>query len=117
MYLPSIRRIWASKDGIEPNKIKVMGKNSHCKKTVDFLNHLKYHFISLGTEGKSIVLKIAETNIPSMETVIIWLVKIGKLKDKTEKLNFCPPKSIGNQPNKKSKSADVAQDQNPSKIV
>ena len=71
----------------------------------------------LGTGGKSTVLKIADTIIPSIETVIIWLVKIGRLKDKTEKLNFDPPKSIGNQPNKNNKRAAVAHDQNPSIIV
>ena len=60
---------------------------------MDFLNHLEYHFISLEIGGKSIVLKIAEINIPIMEIVIIWLVRIGKLKDKTETLNFCPPKN------------------------
>ena len=79
--------------------------------------YLMYHFIVFGTGGKSIVLKIADTNIPTIETVIIWLVKIGKLKDKTEKLNFCPPSQIGSQPSKNNKSAAVAHDQNPSIIV
>ena len=117
MYRPIIKWIWASKAGREPNKIKVTGKNIHCIKTVDFLKYLTYHFISRGTGGKSIVLKIADTNIPTIETVIIWLVKIGRLKDKTVKLNFWPPKSIGSHPNKNNKRAAVAQDQNPSKIV
>ena len=63
------------------------------------------------------VLKIAETNIPIIEIVIICEVKIGRLKDKTEKLNFEPPKSIGSQPSKNNKSAAVAHDQNPSIIV
>ena len=63
------------------------------------------------------MLRIADTNIPNIEIVIIRLVKIGRLKDKTEKLNFWPPKSIGNHPNKNNKRAAVAHDQNPSKIV
>ena len=29
MYLPSIKRIWASRAGIEPKIIKVTGKNTH----------------------------------------------------------------------------------------
>lgn len=117
MYLPSIKRLWASKAGSEPNKINVTGKKSHCKKTVDFLNQREYHFKSFGTGGKSIVLKIADINMPTIETVIICEVKMGKLKDRTVKLNFCPPRRIGNQPNKNNKRAAVAQDQNPSKIV
>ena len=63
------------------------------------------------------MLRIAEINIPTMEIVIILEVKIGKLKDKTVKLNFCPPKTIGNQPKINNKSAAVAQDQKPSRIV
>ena len=116
-YLPSIRRIWASKAGNEPNKIKVTGSKSHCKNTVDFLYHLICHFISFGIGGKSIVLKIAETIIPTIEIVIILPVKIGRLNDKTVKLKLFPPSKIGSQPSKNSKRAAVAQDQNPSKIV
>jgi predicted ribonuclease YlaK len=73
---------------------KILSKN-----TVDFLNHLTYHLYSFGTGGKSQVLKIADTNIPTIETVIIWPVKIGKLKDKTEKLNLAMigPFKEGNQ--------------------
>ena len=41
---------------------------------MDFLNHRKYHFIFFGTGGRSIVLKIADTNIPTIDTVMIWPV-------------------------------------------
>ena len=70
-----------------------------------------------GSGGKSIVLKTAETIIPTKETVIILLVKIGRLKERTVKLNFSPPKNIGSHPKAKSNKAAVAQDQNPSMIV
>ena len=71
----------------------------------------------LGKGGKSIVLKIAEIIIPNKEIVIILLVKIGKLKDRTVRLKFRPPKNIGSHPKAKSKRAAVAQDQKPSIIV
>src|SRR3989344_2952758 len=73
--------------------------------------------IFFGIGGKSIVLKIADTNIPNIEIVNILEVKIGRLKDKTVKLKLFPPKRIGSHPSKNSKRAAVAQDQNPSKIV
>ena len=103
--------------GREPNKIKVIGNKNHCKKIVDFLYNFKYSFIFLGTGGRSAVLKIAEIIIPAIEIVIIFEVKIGKLNDKIEKLNFDPPKIIGSQPSKNSKREAVAHDQKPSKIV
>lgn len=69
------------------------------------------HFISFGKGGKSMVLKIAEINIPAIEMVIILPVSIGKLNDKTVKLNFVPPNKIGNQPKINKSKAAVAQDQ------
>ena len=63
------------------------------------------------------VLKIAEISIPAKETVIILLVKMGKLKDSMEKLNLLPPKKIGSQPSTKSNNEAVAQDQYPSMRV
>ena len=63
------------------------------------------------------MLKIAETIIPTKEIVIILLVRIGRLKESTVKLNFSPPKNIGSHPNAKSNKAAVAHDQNPSIIV
>src|SRR5258706_13018937 len=77
---------------------------------VIFFNRL----IPFGIGGKSIVLKTAEITIPIKETVITLLVKIGKLKDKTVKLNFSPPKKIGSQPRTNSKRDAVAHDQYPS---
>ena len=110
MCFPNIKRICASKHGNDPNKIKVTGKKSHCKKTEILLKRLT----PSGTLGSIMVLKIADTSIPIKEMVIILPVKIGKLNDKTVKLNLFPPSKIGNQPNIKSKSAAVAQDQYPS---
>lgn len=113
IYFPSIKRIWASKAGKEPKRINVTGSKIHCKNTEAFLNL----FMPFGTGGKSNVLKTAETSMPTIEIVIILPVKIGRLKDRTVKLNFTPPNNIGSHPKAKSKSAAVAHDQNPSKIV
>ena len=74
---------------------------------VIFLNLL----IPLGSGGKSMVLKMADTSIPSKETVITRLVSTGKLNDSTEKLNLFPPKNIGSHPKIKSNSDAVAHDQ------
>ena len=57
------------------------------------------------------VLKIAETNIPIKEMVMILLVSAGKLNDKIDRLKLLPPKNMGNHPRMKSKIAAVAQDQ------
>ena len=107
MYFPSINLIWASSAGKEPKIIKIGGKNIHCKKTVIFLRR----FTPFGILGNSIVDKIAEATIPTKEIVIILPVKIGKLKDKIEKLNLFPPRSIGNHPKINKSKAAVAQDQ------
>src|SRR3989338_11281276 len=107
MYLPIIMRTWASSAGRAPNKIKVIGKKIHCTNTDILLNLLT----PFGIGGRSIVLNSAETNIPIKEMVITLPVKIGKLNDKTVKLNFGPPSKIGNQPKTNNKSDAVAQDQ------
>ena len=103
--------------GNEPNKINVTGNSIHCRKTDILLMTRHKNGMVLGIGGNSIVLKMAETNMPAMETVIILPVKIGKLKDKTVKLNFEPPSKIGSQPNKNNSSAAVDHDQNPSIMV
>ena len=55
--------------------------------------------------------------MPTEAIVIIYLVIIGKLKDKSIELNCAPPKVNGNQPNKKIIKEFVAQECAPSKIV
>ena len=62
--------------------------------------------------GESIsVLNIAETAIPTKEMVIILLVKMGRLNERTVKLNLLPPKNNGSHPKINSSNAAVAQDQ------
>src|SRR3989344_6021260 len=97
--------------------MRVTGKSSHWKKIKALFRKRTKVPISFGNGGRRMVLKIAEIIIPDIDRVIIRLVKMGKLNDKTVKLNFSPPNNIGSQPNKNNKRAAVAHDQNPSRIV
>ena len=87
IYLPNINLICASSAGKAPKIINVTGKNIHWVKIVTLLNLLT----PSGIGGNNMVLKTAETTMPINERVITRPVKIGKLKDKTVKLNLFPP--------------------------
>ena len=71
MYFPSIRRVWASKAGIEPRKIVVAGNNTHCTSIQKYLN-LPY---LRGLGGSRTIDKIAEEIKPNIERVMIILVR------------------------------------------
>ena len=109
---PKINLVWASKDGIPPKKIKVIGNMSHCKTNEIFFNLLNF----FGFGGKIKKLIIEEISIPAIDIVIIFLVTLGKLYDKRVILNFSPPKINGSQPKEKINSDATVQDQKPSKI-
>ena len=61
--------------GIELKTISVTGKNTHCK-TIESILHL-LQFLGLG--GKISMLVIAETIVPTIATVIILPVSLGRL--------------------------------------
>src|SRR5665213_1842619 len=117
MYLPNIRRNWASRAGSEPKTMSVTGKKIHWQNTNARLRSLSHQTMSFGMGGNRMVLNTADTNMPSMEMVIMRLVKMGKLNDRTVKLNCFPPSKMGSQPNRNSNRAAVAHDQKPSTIV
>src|SRR3989344_6280077 len=79
IYLPNIRRVWASKAGIEPRKIVVAGNNTHWTNIQKYLN-LPY-LIGLG--GRRTIDKTAEETKPNIARVMIILVKYGRLKERT----------------------------------
>ena len=75
MYLPSARRVWASKPGIEPKVMMVNGSKSHCRT-------IQAYFLTGwpgGRGGRRVVEMMAEVTKPIMEKVKIQRVKRGRL--------------------------------------
>ena len=94
MYLPNIRRVWASRAGNSPRPIVVIGNRIHCKTIQRYFN-----FPNCGGRGGSrIIDKTAVDISPTMDRVMIVLVMYGRLKDNTVLLNSEPPTITGSHP-------------------
>ena len=75
IYLPNMRRVWASRAGIAPNMMKFTGNSSHCRTIQAHLN-LPY---CGGLGGRRTVEIMAEVTKPNIERYIIKLVILGRL--------------------------------------
>lgn len=89
---------------MEPRKIVVTGNNTHCAIIQKYLN-LPYLG---GRGGSSIIDNTADDISPIIQSVIISLVKYGRLKDSTVWLNSDPPSNTGSHPKAKIIMALVA---------
>ena len=75
MYLPSMSLVWASKAGMAPKKIKLMGNKSHWRA---IQSHLNFPYCG-GFSGNKIILIMADVTKPSKAIFIMALVIRGKL--------------------------------------
>lgn len=71
IYLPSIKRVWASMAGMEPKNMVVAGNNTHW---VSIQKYLNLPYLS-GLGGRRIIDKTAEETRPNIERVIMILVR------------------------------------------
>src|SRR3989344_6218411 len=110
IYLPNISRVCASSPGIAPKAIMVNGTRTHCN-TMEKLENLPLFF---GRTGRNVIKTIEDMIRPSIATIIIFLVRIGRLYESTVSLNRSPPRITGNQPRRKIIIGFVASDQKPS---
>src|SRR3989344_3149046 len=103
-------RVWASRPGIEPKMVIVIGTKIHCR----IINNFVRRF-SLGPIlGKKLIEIIAEKMSPHMASNMRLRVTSGRLYERSEALKTPPPSQSGNQPSAKIMIGFVASDQKPS---